>query len=638
MQKTFIKYTFLIISTAILLILLINFLFTLHALEVSQLKTFEAKSEQVVHTLKNNHIELSELNQSLDEDYLTRARAAAYVIDHHQEVSMNVSEMQYLANLLNVDELHVINAKGYIVSASVEKYIGIDMSKHKQTREFLSLLESDEENAYLIQEPQPNAADNKLMQYVGVARKATKGIVQVGFEPTRQLEVQSRNTYDYIFSKFPTDDGEEIFAVDCKTGVVLGHSDGMERTFTEKAYRLDVLLECEKGAYHTGKNGKKMYVTSTKYNDILICTALPRDILYKRLWKNLVNTLLYLLFIEAAVILLLNYLIKRNVVDGIHKIIENLTCITNGNLDTMISVKGNQEFQMLSDGINKMVKSIVNISDRISVIIEMSGIPLAAFEYDSGINHVFATSGLGKLLDLSSQKSEELYSNSDLFDRYIRDITRNAVEGEENIFQINNSKYIRLHMSKSPDGYLGVITDATKYIEEKQKLRYENIHDHLTGLYKFPHFKQVAAELLTKMPADKICAIVMFDLDSFKSINDTFGHDAGDRYLKGFSSVMNSMPATHFITARRSGDEFCMMIYDCKDKKEIECFLDSFYDVLSKTPVVLSDTDSKTISASGGYAWTADSGADVAELLSSADKALYKVKQNTKGCYVEYNA
>lgn len=97
MQKTFIKYTFLIISTAILLILLINFLFTLHALEVSQLKTFEAKSEQVVHTLENNHIELSELNQSLDEDYLTRARAAAYVIDHHQEVSMNVSEMQYLA-------------------------------------------------------------------------------------------------------------------------------------------------------------------------------------------------------------------------------------------------------------------------------------------------------------------------------------------------------------------------------------------------------------------------------------------------------------------------------------------------------------------------------------------------------------
>ena len=147
MQKTFIKYTFIIITTAILLILFINFLFTLHSLESQQLKTFQTKSEQVIHTLENNQIELTELNDSLNEDYLTRAKAAAYVLDRQPEVSMNVSEMQYLADLLNVDELHVIDENGIIVSASVEKYIGIDMSKHKQTKEFLSLFESVEEDA-----------------------------------------------------------------------------------------------------------------------------------------------------------------------------------------------------------------------------------------------------------------------------------------------------------------------------------------------------------------------------------------------------------------------------------------------------------------------------------------------------------
>ena len=638
MQKTFIKYTFIIITTAILLILFINFLFTLHSLESQQLKTFQTKSVQVIHTLENNQIELTELNDSLNEDYLTRAKAAAYVLDRQPEVSMNVSEMQYLADLLNVDELHVIDENGIIVSASVEKYIGIDMSKHKQTKEFLSLLESDEEDAYLIQEPQPNAAEDKIMQYVGVARKATKGIAQVGFEPTRQLEAESRNTYDYIFSKFPTDEGEELFAIDTTTGHILGHSDGMEKEFADSAYHLHNLLDCEDGAYHEGEDGKIMYVVSKKYNDVLICAALPRAVLLEKLWKNILNTLLYLLLIEAAVILLLNYLTKRKVVDGIHKIIEDLTEITNGNLDTQVSVEGNREFQMLSHGINKMVKSIVNISDRISIIIDISGIPLAAFEYERGVNHVFATSGLGKLLDIPTQKAEELYNNSALFDRYIHNVAKTPIDGEVNIFQINDSSYIRLHMTESAEGYLGVIMDATEYVKEKRKLHYENTHDHLTGLYKFPHFKQLAAEILKNMPEGRICAVVMLDLDYFKKINDTFGHDAGDSYLIGFSSVMHKMPKTHFVTARRSGDEFCMMIYDCGEKSEIETFLNTFYETLGKSPVPLSNTYSKTISASGGFAWTSDSDADISELLSCADKALYEVKQNTKGCYVEYQA
>ncbi len=636
MQKTFIKYTVIIITTAIFLILFINILFTLHSLESQQLKTFQTKSEQVIRTLENNQIELSELNESLDEDYLTRAKAAAYVMDHQKEVSMNVSEMQNLADLLNVDELHVIDDKGIIVSASVEKYIGIDMSRHKQTREFLSLLESDREDAYLIQEPQPNAAEDKMMQYVGVARKQTKGIVQVGFEPTRNLEAQSRNTYDYIFSKFPTDGGEELFAVDCMTGAVLGHSDGMEREYTEETYHLDKLLKCTEGGDLEGADGRVMYVASKTYRDVLICAALPRAVISEKLWKNVLNTLLYLFLIEAAVILLLNYLIKRKVVDGIHRIIEDLTSITNGNLDTLVSVEGNREFDMLSHGINRMVKSIVSISDRISVIIEISGISLAAFEYERGMNHVFATSGLGKLLNISNQTAEELYHNSDLFDHYIQNITKEPIAGETNIFRINDSNYVRLHMSESPEGYLGVITDATEYVEEKRRLHYENTHDHLTGLYKFAHFKQVAADILKKMPDDRICAVVMLDLDYFKSINDTFGHDAGDNYLKGFSAVLHAMPPEHFVTARRSGDEFCMMIYDCKEKSEIKSFMEGFYRMLGRNPVTLSDTHSKIISASSGFAWTADSEADVSELLSCADKALYEIKQSTKGCYAEY--
>lgn len=636
MQKTFIKYTFFIVTIAISLILVIHFKFSVHMLEEQQYDTFIAKTEQMIHTLENNREELQQLNESLDEDYLTRARAAEYVVDRMKSVSMDEAQMQYLAELLNVDELHIIDENGIIVSASVSRYVGIDMADHKQTREFLSILESGDEDAFLIQDAQPNAAENKIMKYVGVARKGQKGVVQVGFKPTRQLDAMSRNTYGYIFSRFPTDIGEELYAIDAD-GKVLGHSDGMEKDFDAPCYQLEHLAGCREGAYEEGPDGKSMYVVSRQYDDVLLCAALPRSILFQKFWKNILAVLAYLLFIEAAVILLLNYLVKRKVIDGIHCIIENLTAITNGNLDMVVAVGGNREFEKLSAGINMMVKSIVNLTSHISAIIENSGIPLAAFEYERGINYVFTTSGLSEFLDLPPAKAAKLYKSSALFDEYICGITRDPIEGEEDIYRLSDEKYARIHMSKSVKGCLGIVTDVTKDVLEKKQMQYENTHDALTGLYKFGYFKVLAEQILQKLPPGKVCAAVMLDLDYFKSINDTFGHDAGDWYIQDFSSVMKSMDPEHFLCARRSGDEFCMMIYDCSDKDTVVRYLDTFYKELGDRKTKLSETHYEIIRASAGFAWTEDPAGSMTELLSHADEALYDMKNNTKGHYREYS-
>lgn len=634
MQKTFVRYTLVIITIAVSFILFINFLFTMRTFETQQYNTFYTKIEQVIHTLENNQAELDIIKQNLDEDYLIRAKAAAYSLAQLEE--MDVEEMEYLANLFNVDEVHFIDEKGFIRYSSVSQYVGINMDDHPQTREFLQILESDDKDAYIIQKLQPNAAENKIMKYVGVAAKGQKGVVQVGFEPTRQIEAQSRNTYEYIFSKFPTDIGEEIFVVNRTTGEILGHSGGMDREFNQACYKLEELKGCTEGTYKEGENGKMMYVVSKEYEDVLICAILQKDILFQKIWKNVYYSLWYLLFVEAAVILLLNYLIKQKVVNGIHAIIENLSAITNGNLDTTVTVGGNKELETLSAGINAMVKSIVNSSNRISEIIELSGIPLAAFEYEKGIQHVFVTSGLKELLNIPDNKARGLYRNSVLFHQYICDITKTPIEGETDIYQIHDSQYIRIHMVESVRGYMGVVIDVTKDIMDKQKMQYENTHDQLTGLYKFRYFTQLAAELLQRMQKGKLCAAVMLDLDNFKAINDTFGHDTGDLYLQKFAEIMQSMPSDHFLTARRSGDEFCMMVFDCGSKLEIEDCLDYFYQVLGKISLVLSDTKSITIKASGGFAWTADAKDNISDLLKHADEALYTMKKDRKGFYLEY--
>ena len=379
-----------------------------------------------------------------------------------------------------------------------------------------------------------------------------------------------------------------------------------------------------------------MYVLSRLYEGVLLCAALPKHTLYQKLWGNILATFFYLIFIEAAVILLLNYLVKQKVIQGIHNIIKNLYAITKGNLDTTVTVGGNREFEELSKGINTMVKSIVSLSDRISAIIEISGIPLAAFEYEKGVQHVFVTSGLSGLLELPEKEAYRLYQNASLFDQYIKDIMKNPIDGETEIFKIGDSRYIHIHMSQSQEGYLGIIADVTKDVTEKQQMQYENTHDPLTGLYKFGHFKELSEKILHQMPDEKLCAFVMMDLDHFKSINDTYGHDMGDAYLQGFAQVLKSMPQEHILSARRSGDEFCMMIYNCDQKKQILTYLNSFYSTLKEHSIKLSETESKVISASSGFAWTSDAKSSISQLLSHADEALYAVKKNTKGRYAEY--
>lgn len=637
MQKTFIRYTFAIITSAIFLILFINFLTTSNTLETQQYNKFYTKAQQVIHTLETNQEELAILQENLDDDYLTRAKAAAYIFDTQEEITMNTDEMQYLAKLLNVDELHVIDENGFIVAASVSRYVGFDMSEHDQTRPFLSLLESDKEDNYLIQEAQPNAADNKMMQYIGVTRKGKKGIIQVGFEPTRQLEAKARNTYEYMFSRFPMDSDEELFAVDRLTGDILGHSDGIDTDFSASYYQPQQLLECtKKGCYKKGINDT-MYVMAQEYGDILIGLAIPQKNLTNQLFKQVFNTLWYLLLIEAIVLLLLNYLVKRKVVNGIHLIIQNLTHITNGNLDTTVAANDNPELQALSSGINTMVKSIISISNRISAIIKISGIPLAAFEYQLDVQQVFVTSGFKELLDISEQKAKELCQDCIRFDKYIKSITNHPLKGETDIFQINDTKYVRIHMSESSNTNLGVIIDISNDVIKKQQMQYENTHDFLTKLYKYSYFKQLAEEQLQHISPENICAIVMIDLDDFKSINDTFGHDIGDKYLQHFSNIIHSMPSEHFLSARRSGDEFCMMLFNCNNKNDIVQYLNQFYQALERIPVPLSDNQSKIISASSGFAWTSNSNANIDELLNCADEALYNIKRETKGRFGEYH-
>ena len=167
MQKIFRKNTIMVMTFSVMVMFLISCVTNMYYVVKQRNNMSIVKIDQIISMMQNNKTELESIKKNLDEDYLTRARAAAYVIEMNPEKCSNVDELQELAKLLNVDEIHAIDADGIIRSSSVEKYVGIDFHDGDQTREFLQLLDGNLE--YFIQEAQPNTAESKMMKYVGVA-------------------------------------------------------------------------------------------------------------------------------------------------------------------------------------------------------------------------------------------------------------------------------------------------------------------------------------------------------------------------------------------------------------------------------------------------------------------------------------
>jgi two-component system cell cycle response regulator len=121
----------------------------------------------------------------------------------------------------------------------------------------------------------------------------------------------------------------------------------------------------------------------------------------------------------------------------------------------------------------------------------------------------------------------------------------------------------------------------------------------------------------------------MVDLDHFKSVNDTYGHEQGDRVLKHVGAAIPSVLRAEDSAFRYGGEEFVILLRDC-DAASASIVGGRLRALLAATPIVLGEGDARaerTITFSGGFA-AADAGNGFAteDLVARADKALYRAK------------
>ncbi len=319
----------------------------------------------------------------------------------------------------------------------------------------------------------------------------------------------------------------------------------------------------------------------------------------------------------------------------------------------VFSETGIREINLLKDKIEEMSVDVANTYLQMQRILETIGRGIVIFEENTD-NNTFSRAGRMSILlrDLDPlEKALEIYSAED-YQAMINYRLRNydlsfvgseQIDGDTKIMEVNAKEPLKMHpfyikyvKETVNSRVFHVYTDCTEEYLEIVKLEYEKNHDPLTQLLGRTHFKRCVEEKLTANPMQS-AAMIMWDLDNLKYINDTYGHDWGDEYLRQTASIIGLLNLDNADVSRFAGDEFFVfMAYD-GDKDKVRNKVTKIHHKLLSSELTISESESVKIRASVGICWYPDDGMSYDELYKYADFAMYGAKHSDKGSINEFD-
>ena len=187
----------------------------------------------------------------------------------------------------------------------------------------------------------------------------------------------------------------------------------------------------------------------------------------------------------------------------------------------------------------------------------------------------------------------------------------------------------------NPTHIIGIIHDINELKSDALALKKQAERDSLTKLLNRASCQQAVTDYLESRSSDSLSALLVLDLDNFKSVNDTHGHLYGDAVLTQIGTTLMSLFRAHDIIGRVGGDEFLVFLKNVPSREMVQdrcqLLLDTFRTQLSSLmPGLL-------VSVSIGGAMCPANGTTYADLFRRADEALYSAKRKGKNQYALYH-
>lgn len=177
-----------------------------------------------------------------------------------------------------------------------------------------------------------------------------------------------------------------------------------------------------------------------------------------------------------------------------------------------------------------------------------------------------------------------------------------------------------------------ILSSGFMQIKADKEIEYMAYYDNLTGIPNRFLFKDRVENAISLAERnERLVSIMFIDLDNFKSVNDTMGHDGGDYLLKEVSDRLSKRIRKTDTVSRFGGDEFIILLNNIDNHNDISKIADNIMRVFSK-PFIINGQEF-FITASGGIATYPIDGEDSESLVKNADTAMYEAKDNGKNQY-----
>ncbi len=245
-----------------------------------------------------------------------------------------------------------------------------------------------------------------------------------------------------------------------------------------------------------------------------------------------------------------------------------------------------------------------------------------------------------KITDIAPQTSEEKFRalTAPLFDgsqsRLIYETTHQRKNGTTYPVEVR----LQLSHSEVPPVFLANVQNITQRKKIERRLTFLASYDSLTGLPNRSLFiDRLEMALETSKRTETLVAVIFLDLDGFKSINDTMGHDAGDDLIKQVGQRLKASVRKSDTVARLGGDEFTVIITNIRHVDGVETVAKKIVEAIGE-PFIINDQEVHTSTSMGITLYPFNDQDHAYSLIKQADTAMYQAKVHGKNNYQFYTA
>lgn len=397
------------------------------------------------------------------------------------------------------------------------------------------------------------------------------------------------------------------------------------------------------------KNGDNWYAAINPLNIYSKNTPFSNDewmVIQLRMEKNLfadINSVYRILLFSVVFTLLVSFLLlflaSHVITNPLRRLMKEIQKVDLNEKPYLNKVRI-IEIDELVDEVNRLNAGVAAYASKVSRILDALNMEIGVFEYEHGSNDVYCSYSLLKLLGIECEQGMYQFVSKEEFLKMLS-VLRNPVEDENGkTFEFRTETglhYICMKiMETGTREVIGVLQDVTVEINEHKRLEKERDSDTLTGLYNRRAFKEKVEVLLDSKEID-LAAFVMWDIDNLKYVNDTYGHEVGDRYICMFAEHLGSLKSEGAIVERRSGDEFVAMLYNGTEE-ELIVRIDRFMRQIKEVTMEVQDGSRIPLRASAGVSWYPRHSDTMEDLIRYADFAMYMSKHSYRGIVQEFDA